>query len=88
MSLMSMKVGACQEGDTIQWAVRSTTLGNIMVAATAQGVCYLSFLPSECPPPSVLADSPPPELQLHSRFPRAHLTKGREDDETEIGKYR
>lgn len=49
-------------GVTIRWAVVSTTLGQMLVAATDKGVCRLSF-----------AEGPE---ELARRFPRAELVEG------------
>jgi AraC family transcriptional regulator of adaptative response/methylated-DNA-[protein]-cysteine methyltransferase len=50
------------DGVTINWAVVSTTLGPMLVAATAKGVCRLSFSEGR--------------EQLEARFPRAELVEG------------
>lgn len=50
------------EGRTIRWAVVPTTLGDMLVAATEQGVCCLSFNEGED--------------ELRARFPKAELTAG------------
>lgn len=55
-------------GVTIHWAVATTTLGPMLVAATDKGVCRLSF------------DEDP--AALRARFPRAELIEGGEDFET------
>ena len=52
-------------GTTIRWAVVPTTLGRMLVAATAKGVCRLSFEEGE--------------EALRVRFPNAELRKGGED---------
>ncbi len=49
-------------GVTIQWSVVSTYLGRMLVAATAKGVCRLSFEESEA--------------DLQKRFPEAQLEEG------------
>lgn len=49
-------------GETIRWAVVDTTLGRMLVAATARGVCRLSFNEGE--------------EQLRERFPMAELLPG------------
>jgi AraC family transcriptional regulator of adaptative response/methylated-DNA-[protein]-cysteine methyltransferase len=53
------------EGVTIRWALVGTTLGQMLVAATEQGVCRLSF-----------AEGPE---DLARRFPRAMLVQGGAD---------
>lgn len=50
------------EGVTIHWAVVPTSLGDMLVAATAKGVCRLSF-----------AEGPE---ELARRFPKAQLVEG------------
>ena len=50
------------EGVTIHWAVVDTTLGPMLVAATAKGVCRLSFAEGEA--------------ALRKRFPKAVLVEG------------
>ena len=50
------------EGTSISWAVVETSLGAMLVAATARGVCRLSFNESE--------------TDLRARFPRAKLSAG------------
>ena len=50
------------EGTSISWAVVETSLGAMLVAATARGVCRLSFNESE--------------TDLRARFPRAELSAG------------
>ena len=52
-------------GVTIRWAVVATTLGPMLVAATAKGVCRLSFAEGE--------DA------LRARFPEADLVEGGAD---------
>ncbi len=49
-------------GATIHWAVVDTSLGRMLVAATAKGVCRLSFGEGR--------------EALESRFPRAELVQG------------
>lgn len=51
-------------GVTIRWAVVSTTLGEMLVAATDKGVCRLSFAEGR--------------EELAGRFPKAELVKGGE----------
>ncbi|MFW5634542.1 MAG: bifunctional transcriptional activator/DNA repair enzyme protein Ada, partial [Erythrobacter sp.] len=46
-------------GKVIHWTVRATSLGDMLVAATAQGVCCLAFGEGE--------------TQLATRFPLARL---------------
>lgn len=53
------------EGITIHWAVVSTTLGEMLMAATKKGVCCLSFNESEA--------------ELRARFPKAELVRGGDD---------
>ena len=53
------------KGRTIHWAVIDTTLGSMLVAATAKGVCCLSFGESES--------------ELRARFPKAELVEAGED---------
>jgi AraC family transcriptional regulator of adaptative response/methylated-DNA-[protein]-cysteine methyltransferase len=50
------------EGVTIDWAVVDTTLGPMLVAATVNGVCRLSFAEGR--------------EQLEARFPNAELVEG------------
>jgi AraC family transcriptional regulator of adaptative response/methylated-DNA-[protein]-cysteine methyltransferase len=50
------------KGATIHWAVVSTSLGSMLVAATAKGVCRLSFNEGR--------------EALEERFPKAELVKG------------
>jgi len=50
------------EGVTISWAVVTTTLGPMLVAATAKGVCRLSFREGR--------------EELAARFPNAELAQG------------
>ncbi|WP_144095344.1 bifunctional transcriptional activator/DNA repair enzyme AdaA [Croceicoccus sediminis] len=52
-------------GVTIRWAVAQTSLGPMLAAATAKGVCRLSFGESE--------------HDLRTRFPKADLVEGGED---------
>ncbi|MEN7537013.1 bifunctional transcriptional activator/DNA repair enzyme AdaA [Aurantiacibacter flavus] len=52
-------------GVTITWAVAATSLGPILVAASAKGVCRISFNEGED--------------ELRARFPRAELVKGGAD---------
>jgi O-6-methylguanine DNA methyltransferase len=62
---MGMKPSAWREGGrgvTIRWAVVSTTLGAMLVAATEKGVCRLSFNESRD--------------ELERRFPHATLVAG------------
>lgn len=49
-------------GVTIRWAVVETSLGSMLVAATAKGVCRLSFNEGRA--------------ALESRFPQAELAEG------------
>ncbi|WP_120715884.1 bifunctional transcriptional activator/DNA repair enzyme AdaA [Tsuneonella amylolytica] len=49
-------------GETIHWAVAPTTLGPMLVAATARGVCRLSFGEGRA--------------ELEARFPHAQLVEG------------
>tara|TARA_A100001391_G_scaffold7621_3_gene4821 strand:- start:20456 stop:21481 length:1026 start_codon:yes stop_codon:yes gene_type:complete len=53
------------EGVTISWTVAETSLGPMLVAATAKGVCRLSFNEGED--------------DLRARFPRAELAQGGAD---------
>ena len=53
------------EGVTINWAVVQTTLGSMLVAATDEGVCRLSFDESR--------------HDLAARFPNAELVEGGEE---------
>jgi AraC family transcriptional regulator of adaptative response/methylated-DNA-[protein]-cysteine methyltransferase len=53
------------EGATIRWAVVSTTLGPMLVAATDKGVCRLSFNEGR--------------EELEERFPNARLLEGGRD---------
>ncbi len=53
------------EGEFIEYAVRKCSLGRVLVAATARGVCAI-FLGDD--PASLAAD-------LRARFPRANLTE-------------
>jgi AraC family transcriptional regulator of adaptative response/methylated-DNA-[protein]-cysteine methyltransferase len=65
---MGMSPSAWRDGGrgvTIQWAVTTTTLGPMLVAATTKGVCRLSF-------------NEGPE-ELARRFPRADLREGGEE---------
>jgi len=50
------------EGRTIHWTIRSTSLGEMLVAASEKGVCRLAF-------DEGAAD-------LHARFPNAELVEG------------
>ena len=50
------------EGRTIHWTVVLTSLGDMLVAATENGVCCLSFNESEA--------------ELRARFPKAELIEG------------
>jgi AraC family transcriptional regulator, regulatory protein of adaptative response / methylated-DNA-[protein]-cysteine methyltransferase len=52
-------------GVTIRWTIIATTLGPILVAATAKGICRLSFGESRA--------------DLAARFPHAELVEGGED---------
>ncbi len=52
------------QGHTIHYAVIDTTLGTMLVAATAKGVCCLSFNEGKA--------------ELQTRFPKAHLVEGGE----------
>ena len=61
-------------GETIHWAVVGTTLGPMLVAATAKGVCRLSF--EEGP------------AELARRFPNAELVEGGEDFEKLLARGR
>ncbi|MCB2074511.1 MAG: bifunctional DNA-binding transcriptional regulator/O6-methylguanine-DNA methyltransferase Ada [Novosphingobium sp.] len=64
---MGMAPSAWRDGGrgvTIRWAVVTTTLGDMLVAATDRGVCRLSF------------DEGPDELS--ARFPNAQLIEGGE----------
>lgn len=63
MSASAWKDGG--RGTTIRWAVVDTTLGAMLVAATAKGVCRLSFDEGE--------------EDLRARFPEAELVEGGED---------
>lgn len=58
-------------GVTIHWAVVATSLGPMLVAATAKGVCRLSFAEDE--------------RELRRRFPRAELVEGGSDFERLLG---
>ncbi len=60
MSASAWKNGG--RGVTIHWAVVSTTLGEMLVAATEKGVCRLSFNEDEA--------------ELRRRFPQAELARG------------
>ncbi|APZ99405.1 bifunctional transcriptional regulator/O6-methylguanine-DNA methyltransferase [Sphingopyxis sp. QXT-31] len=55
------------KGATIHWAVVPTSLGDMLVAATAKGVCRLSFAEGR--------------EALEERFPAAELVEGGEDFE-------
>jgi AraC family transcriptional regulator, regulatory protein of adaptative response / methylated-DNA-[protein]-cysteine methyltransferase len=50
-------------GETIRWATGETALGNMLVAATAKGICRLSFDEDEA--------------ELRRRFPNARIERGR-----------
>ena len=50
------------KGRTIHWSVISTSLGDMLVAATEKGVCCLSFGEGE--------------QELRARFPKADLVEG------------
>ncbi|MEO0463728.1 MAG: bifunctional DNA-binding transcriptional regulator/O6-methylguanine-DNA methyltransferase Ada [Pseudomonadota bacterium] len=52
-------------GRRIHWSVRPTSLGDMLVAATAKGVCCLAFGESE--------------TELRARFPKADLVEADED---------
>ena len=56
------------KGVTIHWAVVATSMGDVLVAATAKGVCRLSFNEDE--------------KELARRFPQAELVEGGEAFET------
>ena len=60
MSASAWKNGG--KGVTIHWAVVTTTLGEMLVAATEKGICRLSFNEDE--------------TELRRRFPQAELVKG------------
>ena len=60
------------KGATIHWAVVSTSLGDMLVAATAKGVCRLSFAEGR--------DA------LEARFPAAELVEGYADIAAAVGK--
>ncbi len=60
------------EGVTINWAVVETTMGPMLVAATAKGVCRLSFGEDE--------------NELTRRFPNADLVEGGAEFETLLAK--
>ena len=49
-------------GETISWATAQTALGTMLVAATARGICRLSFDEGEA--------------ALHARFPNARIAPG------------
>ena len=49
-------------GRTVHWAVMSTTLGEMLIAASDHGVCCLSFNENEA--------------DLRARFPKAELVEG------------
>jgi AraC family transcriptional regulator, regulatory protein of adaptative response / methylated-DNA-[protein]-cysteine methyltransferase len=49
-------------GVTIRWAIADTTLGKMLIAATAKGICRLSFDEDEG--------------ELHRRFPKAQIELG------------
>ena len=51
-------------GETIRWTVADSALGPMLVAATAKGVCRLTFAPDD------------PEAVLRARFPNAMLDRG------------
>lgn len=59
------------KGATIHWAVVDTTLGRMLVAATAKGVCRLSFNEGR--------------EALEKRFPKAELVAGGADFERLLG---
>lgn len=65
---LGMSASAWRDGGagvTIRWAVAQTTLGPMLVAATDQGVCRLSFAEGEA--------------ELAARFPNADLREGGAD---------
>jgi AraC family transcriptional regulator of adaptative response/methylated-DNA-[protein]-cysteine methyltransferase len=65
---MGMAPSAWRDGGrgvTIHWAVVPTTLGRMLVAATAKGVCRLSFAEGR--------------EELAARFPKAELVEGGEE---------
>jgi AraC family transcriptional regulator of adaptative response/methylated-DNA-[protein]-cysteine methyltransferase len=53
------------QGVTIRWAIASTSLGQMLIAATDQGICRLSFDESE--------------VDLRDRFPNAEIVAGGKD---------
>ncbi|WP_446532526.1 bifunctional DNA-binding transcriptional regulator/O6-methylguanine-DNA methyltransferase Ada [Qipengyuania marincola] len=55
------------KGRTIRWSVVETSLGQMLIAATEEGVCCLSFGEGEA--------------ELCARFPKAELVEGSEDFE-------
>ncbi len=55
------------KGRTIRWSVVETSLGQMLIAATEEGVCCLSFGEGEA--------------ELRTRFPKAELVEGSEDFE-------
>ena len=59
------------KGATIHWAVVDTSLGRMLVAATAKGVCRLSFNEGR--------------EALEKRFPQAELVQGGADFENLLG---
>ena len=59
------------KGATIHWATVDTTLGRMLVAATARGVCRLSFNEGR--------------EALESRFPQADLVEGGAEFSTLLG---
>lgn len=71
---MGMKPSAWKNGGagvTVSWATVETSLGNMMVAATTKGVCYLSFNEGE--------------EELRRRFPKAELQQGGDDFQALLG---
>lgn len=58
------------EGEVIGYTVLSTTLGNILMAATQKGVCNLHFL----------RDGEQPETYLQNEFSKAEIVPAQADD--------
>jgi AraC family transcriptional regulator of adaptative response/methylated-DNA-[protein]-cysteine methyltransferase len=61
---MGMTPGAWRNGaagETIRWAIAETVLGQMLIAATAKGICRLSFDEDEA--------------ELHRRFPKAEILR-------------
>ena len=68
--------GAGGAGLEIRFAIRECSLGQVLVAASDKGVCFLA-----------LGDEAEPLLtDLQSRFPRARLVRGDADFETLVSK--